>query len=144
MWKFHNTLGIMQNTAYLIWKGQNRKSQKLELRPKIIRKSLRYSEAILISFVMLNNEKRHFVIRNAWNSRWLGFRHNDDLGIKLSLVGQCLMFVFEWAYRGSIGGVFLALTVYEFKAIFFVWSQKLMDCIPVMIHWVSKEESKRA
>ena len=25
------TLGIMQNTGYLIWKGQNRKSQKLEL-----------------------------------------------------------------------------------------------------------------
>ena len=25
-----NTLGIMQTTAYLIWKGQNRKSQKLE------------------------------------------------------------------------------------------------------------------
>ena len=31
MWKFqNNTLGIMQTTAYLIWKGQNRKSQKLE------------------------------------------------------------------------------------------------------------------
>ena len=31
VWKFQNyTLGIMQNTAYLIWKGQNQKSQKLE------------------------------------------------------------------------------------------------------------------
>ena len=35
MWNFYNnTLGIMQNTAYLIWKGQNRKSQKLEFRLK--------------------------------------------------------------------------------------------------------------
>ena len=59
----------MQNTAFLIWKGQNWKSQKLEFRLKIISKSLRFSEAILISFVMLNNEKRHFVIRKAWNSR---------------------------------------------------------------------------
>ena len=33
VWKFqNNTLGIMQTTAYLIWKGQNQKSQKLEFR----------------------------------------------------------------------------------------------------------------
>ena len=31
LWKFqNNSLGIMQNTAYLIWKGQNRKSQNME------------------------------------------------------------------------------------------------------------------
>ena len=55
----------MQTTAFLIWKGQNRKSQKLEFRLKTISKSLRFSEAILISFVILNNEKPHFVIRNS-------------------------------------------------------------------------------
>ena len=72
---------------------------------------------------MLNNEKRHFVIRKVWNSRWLGFRHNDDIGIKLSLVDQCLMFIFEWGHRGSNGVVVLALAVYKFRAIFFVSSQ---------------------
>ena len=30
----NNTLGIMQNTAYLIWKGQNRKSHKFDFRLK--------------------------------------------------------------------------------------------------------------
>ena len=51
MWKFQNNiLGIMQNTAYLIWKGQNRKSQNMEFS----------SEVILISFIMLKNtKKRH-------------------------------------------------------------------------------------
>ena len=34
----------------------------------------------------------------------LGFGYNDDLGMKLSLVGQCLMFVYGWAHRGSAGG----------------------------------------
>ena len=66
MWKFqNNTLGIMQKTAYLIWKGQNRKSQKLKF---IIKPAFQWGnfnficrEAILISFVILNNEKRHFV-----------------------------------------------------------------------------------
>ena len=96
----------MQITAYLILKGRNRKSQKLEFKLKMIWKSLRFSEAILISFAMLNNEKRHFVLNNARNSRCLGFRHNEDLGIKLSLLGHCLMFVFEWAHCGSTGGDF--------------------------------------
>ena len=41
----------------------NLKSQKLEFRLKIISKSVRFSEAILISFVMLYNEKRRFVIK---------------------------------------------------------------------------------
>ena len=56
MWKFqNNTLDIMKNIAYLIWKGQNWKSQKLDY----LGLSLHFSEAILISLVMLNNEKRH-------------------------------------------------------------------------------------
>ena len=47
VWNFHNnTLAIMQNTAFLIWKGQNRKSQKMVFWLKIISKSLRFSEAI--------------------------------------------------------------------------------------------------
>ena len=33
--------------------------------------NLHFSEAISISFVMLNNGNRHFVIRNARNSRWV-------------------------------------------------------------------------
>ena len=41
----------MQNTALLIRKGQNRKSQKMEFRLK---------SAILISFVMLNEEPMSF------------------------------------------------------------------------------------
>ena len=50
----------MQNTAYLILKGQNRKSQKLEFTL-----SLHFSEASLISFGVLNNGKLHCVIRNV-------------------------------------------------------------------------------
>ena len=50
----------------------------MEFRLNIIWKSLS---------LMLKNEKRQFVIRNALNSRWLGFRHNDDLDLKLSVVG---------------------------------------------------------
>ena len=76
----------------------------MEFRFKIIWKNLCFTEAILVSFLMLKNEKRHFVIRNALNSRWLGFRHNNDLGMKLSVVGQCLMFVFECVLRCSTGG----------------------------------------
>ena len=34
----------------------------------------------------------------------LGFRHNDDLGRKLSLVGHYLVFVFGWTHSGSTGG----------------------------------------
>ena len=36
----------------------------------------------------------------------LGIRLNDNPDVKLSLVGQCLMFVFGWAHHGST----LALT----------------------------------
>ena len=54
----------------------------------------------------------------------LGFRHSVDLGRKFSLVGHCLLFVFGYARRGSAeGGFILALTVCEFRAIFFVSSQ---------------------
>ena len=56
------------------------------------------------------------------------------------------MFVFECVLHGSTGGVlfvFLALTVHELRAIFFVLSQYLIDCFPVMKHWISKEASKR-
>ena len=60
---------------------------------------MRFSEAILIIFVMLNNGKRHFVIRNAWNSEWV--RLNDDSGIKRPSLGQCLLFVFGWANPAS-------------------------------------------
>ena len=49
---------VLCNYSLFNLKGQIRKSQKLEF-------SLHYSEVILISFVMLNYGKRHFVIRNA-------------------------------------------------------------------------------
>ena len=78
--------------------------KKLEFRLKVTWKSLRFSEAILMSFAMLNNKKTHFVLNNACNSRRLGCRHIEVPGIKLSLVGQCMMFVFECAHRGSTGG----------------------------------------
>ena len=41
----------MQNTAYLILKGQNQKSQKSNLGSILC-----FCEVILISFVMLNNK----------------------------------------------------------------------------------------
>ena len=62
---------------------------------------------------MQYSETRQFVIINAHEIHGgLGFRYNDDLGRKCSLVGHCLVFVFGWAYRGSNGvGLILALTV---------------------------------
>ena len=63
----------MQNTAYLIWKAWNWKSQNWSLGS-----SMCFSEAVLISFVMLNNtNKKSFGIRNAWNSRLV--RHQTRL-----------------------------------------------------------------
>ena len=73
-------------------------SQKWNL-GSILRSS---GEAILISFVMLTNEKRHFVKKHD-NRSGAGFRLNDDPSINLSSVGQCLMIVFGWAHCGSTG-----------------------------------------
>ena len=71
----------------------------------------------------------------------LGVRQNDNLGRNFSFVGHCLVFVFGWAHCGSImGGFVLALTVCEFSAIFIT----IIDCFPMMIHWISKEASTRA
>ena len=70
----------MQNTVYLICKGQHRKSQNLESN---LGSSLCFSEAVLISFVMLNNKKKSFDMRN---SRWVRFQtpwrlwHNTFIG----------------------------------------------------------------
>ena len=73
---------------------------------------------------MLNNGKRHFVIKMHEIHGGLGVRHNDDLDRKISMVGHCLVFVFGWAHCDSTGGGFiLALTVCVFRAIFFVSSQ---------------------
>ena len=57
-----------------------------------------------------------------------GFRLNDTPSIRLSSVGQCLMFVF-----GSTSGFSFALTVCELIALFFVSSQYVytFDCLPV-------------
>ena len=86
--------------------------------------NLHFSEAILISFVMLNNGKRHFVIKMHDIHSGLGVRHNNDLDRKFPLVGHRQVFVFGWAHCGSTGkGFILALTVCEFRAIFFVSSQ---------------------
>ena len=49
-------------------------------------------------------------------------RLNLDHDLKLSSVGQCLMFVFGWAHRGPTRVFTLALTVCEFRAHFFVSS----------------------
>ena len=71
---------------------------------------------------MLNNGKRHFVKEMHEIHGGLGVRHSDDLAENFhwgSLPGVCL-----WAHCGSTwGGFILALTVCEFRAIFFVSSQ---------------------
>ena len=73
---------------------------------------------------MLNNGKRHFVIKMYEIHGGLDIIHNDNLGRKLLLVGHCLVFVFGWAHCSSIeGGFILALTICEFRAFFFVSSQ---------------------
>ena len=66
------------------------------------------------------------------------FRLNDDPGIKLSSVGQCLVIVFGWSHNGVTGCFFLILTVCELRAIFFVSSRYVykFDCVPVMMHWI--------
>ena len=72
----------------------------------------------------------------------LDFMVHDDPGIKLSSVGPCLMLVFSWAYCGS---AFLTLAVCELRALFIVTSKFvcIFDCFPVILHWISKEASKR-
>ena len=75
-----------------------------------------------------------------------GFRFHDDYGITLSSVGQRLMVVFSWVHCGSTGLLSLALTVSEFRTIFFVsWQHVyLFDCFSVVIDWIRKEASSRS
>ena len=54
----------------------------------------------------------------------------------------CLLMCSPWLNLESFV-CFFALTVHEFRAIFFVLSQYLIDCFPVMKHWISKEASKQ-
>ena len=91
---------------------------------------------------MLNYKKRHFEYEMHENHGGLDFKLHDDPGIKLSSVGQCLVFVFSWAHCDSTD---LTLTVCELRAIFFVSSKFVykFDCFRVMIHWISKEASTR-
>ena len=108
-------LGYYANCSLFNLKGSKSEVTKLEFRLS----DLHFSEAILISFVMLNNGKRHFVKRNAWNSRWVRRQTQWRPWQKFSLVGHCLVFVFGWAHCGStVGGFILALTVWEFRVIF--------------------------
>ena len=43
------------------------------------------------------------------------FRLTNDPAIKFSEMGQCLMYVFGWAYRGSTD--FLARTICELRGV---------------------------
>ena len=58
-------LGYYAKYGLFNLKGSISRVTKLEFRPKIILKSLRFSEAILISFVMMNDEKHHFYNKNC-------------------------------------------------------------------------------
>ena len=80
VWKFqNNSLCIMQNTANLIWKGQNRKSQKSNLGSILC-----FSKVILISFVMLNNKTTSsFGIKMHEIHGASDFRPQNDYGISL-------------------------------------------------------------
>ena len=73
---------------------------------------------------MLNNEKTSFCNKNVHEIHARSdFRLNNNPCIKLSSVGQCLMFVFGWGHRVS--------SQYIYK----------LDCFPMMIHWINKEVS---
>ena len=65
-------------------------------------------------------------------------------GISLPSVGQHLMFAFSLTHCGS-AGFFLALTVSEWRSLFFVSLQYdyMFDGFPVVVHWISMEASKR-
>ena len=68
------------------------------------------------------------------------FKLNDDPGIKLSGVGQCMLEFFDWAHRGLNWVVFSSgLAVCEFRAISFVSSQYVytFDCVLVVIHKIN-------
>ena len=71
------------------------------------------------------------------------FRPDDDYGMLLPSVGQCLIFVYSWALFGSTVFFSLALTVNELRATSFVFWQYvyIFDYFPVVIHWISKEAS---
>ena len=71
------------------------------------------------------------------------FRPHDDYSISLPSVGQHLMLAFSLAHCGSAG--FLALTVSEWRSLFFVSLQYdyMFDGFPVVVHWISMEASKR-
>ena len=99
MWKFQNdTLGIMQNTAYLIWKGQNRKPQNMEFRLKSV------FQWGYFNFICYAEQYKNVI----WNKKCIEFtmgQTRDDYGMSLPSVGQRLIFVFSWAHCDSIGVV---------------------------------------
>ena len=74
---------------------------------KSLGSSLHFNEATLNSFDMSNNEESHLLKEMHEIHRGSCFRLNDDPGITLSSVGQCLMLDFGWAHRGSTGVFFL-------------------------------------
>ena len=63
---------------------------------------------------------------------------HDDPGLKLSSMGQYLVFVFSWGHCDATV-FFLTLAVCELRALFFASSKFVytFDCFPVMIHWIS-------
>ena len=72
-----------------------------------------------------------------------GFRLNEDPGIELLSVGECLIFVYGWAHCGPTV-FFLSLHehrfVCEWRVLLFVSSQYVyFDCFPMMMHRISKE-----
>ena len=94
-----------------------------------VTKSLHFSETTLISFGMLNNGRRYFVIRNAWNSRWVSrqtqWRPLQKFFIGGSLPGVCLWMDPLWLKWGRV-----------YFSSDCLWVQNHFPCFITVIMWL--------
>ena len=80
----------MQNTAYLIWKGQNRKAQNMGFRLESV---FQCGYFFLCHAVQLKQHHLEYEMHEIHGGS--DFRFHDNYGITLSSVGRRLMFAFS-------------------------------------------------
>ena len=92
LWIFQNntgTLGIMQNTVYLICKGQNRKSQNMEFLLKIVSMIRKYHNHKPQTIPWHRKEEPHnhheTPGRRTKQSNQLSLPHQDDFKTKMDI-----------------------------------------------------------